>query len=95
MPLSLECVATWVLATGCSTYESLKGRLERRGMPSAVTHLVPACAGAVLSAAVRVPGDTLKHRVQAYLYPNIFVVGWQAEAECRPGTLAAAATSLQ
>ena len=56
------------------TYESLKGKLEQRGLPSAVAHLVPACAGAVLSAVVRVPGDTLKHRVQAYQYPNIFAV---------------------
>ena len=58
------------------TYESLKGKLEQRGLPSAVAHLVPACAGAVLSAAVRVPGDTLKHRVQAYQYPNIFAVSF-------------------
>lgn len=58
------------------TYESLKGKLEQRGLPSAVAHLVPACAGAILSAAVRVPGDTLKHRVQAYQYPNIFAVSF-------------------
>jgi predicted dinucleotide-binding enzyme len=38
----------------------------------AVTHLVSASAGAVVSAFVRVPTDTLKHRVQAYVLPDVF-----------------------
>ncbi len=40
----------------------------------AVTHLLSASAGAVVSAFVRVPTDTLKHRVQAYVLPDVFRV---------------------
>ena len=40
----------------------------------AVTHLASASAGAILSAFVRVPTDTLKHRVQAYLIPDVWRV---------------------
>ena len=38
----------------------------------AVTHRGSASAGAVVSAFVRVPTDTLKHRVQAYVLPDVF-----------------------
>ena len=40
----------------------------------AVTHLASASAGAILSAFVRVPTDTLKHRTQAYLIPDVWQV---------------------
>ena len=40
----------------------------------ALTHLLSASAGAVVSAFVRVPTDTLKHRVQAYLLPDVWQV---------------------
>ena len=40
----------------------------------AFTHVVSASAGAVVSAFVRVPTDTLKHRVQAYVLPDVFRV---------------------
>lgn len=41
-------------------------------LPQAFTHVVSASAGAVVSAFVRVPTDTLKHRVQAYVLPDVF-----------------------
>lgn len=37
-----------------------------------LTQIVPATAGALASALFRVPGDVLRHRVQAYLYPDVF-----------------------
>ncbi len=43
-------------------------------MLQAVTHLASASAGAIVSAFIRVPTDTLKHRVQAYLLPDIWRV---------------------
>lgn len=46
----------------------------------AVTHLASASAGAILSAFVRVPTDTLKHRVQAYLIPDV----WRVSPLIRP-----------
>ncbi len=42
------------------------------GRTSAATHLGSASVGACMSALVRVPTDTLKHRVQAYLHHDIF-----------------------
>lgn len=35
-------------------------------------HVASAGLGAMASACVRVPADTLKHRVQAYRHPNVF-----------------------
>lgn len=58
-----------------TTYEWCKTRLEARGAPSAVTHLASASAGAVMSAFIRVPTDTIKHRVQAYMETDVFLVG--------------------
>ena len=58
-----------------TTYEWCKARLEARKAPSAVTHLASASAGAVMSAFIRVPTDTIKHRVQAYMETNVFLVG--------------------
>ena len=43
-------------------------------MLQAMTHLASASAGAIVSAFIRVPTDTLKHRVQAYLLPDIWRV---------------------
>lgn len=58
-----------------TTYEWCKTRLEARGAPSAVTHLASASAGAIMSAFIRVPTDTIKHRVQAYMETDVFLVG--------------------
>ncbi|CAK0786047.1 hypothetical protein CVIRNUC_009260 [Coccomyxa viridis] len=55
-----------------STYEWCKEKLAARGHSQAVTHLASASAGAILSAFVRVPTDTLKHRTQAYLIPDVW-----------------------
>ncbi|KAL3151859.1 hypothetical protein ABBQ38_012823 [Trebouxia sp. C0009 RCD-2024] len=56
-----------------ATYEWCKAQLEARKAPSAVTHLASASAGAVMSAFIRVPTDTVKHRVQAYMETNVFL----------------------
>lgn len=63
-----------------TAYEWCKTKLEARRAPSAVTHLASASAGAVLSSFVRVPTDTVKHRVQAYMETNIFMVSCQCDA---------------
>ncbi|BDA51047.1 probable S-adenosylmethionine carrier 2, chloroplastic [Coccomyxa sp. Obi] len=60
-----------------STYEWCKEKLTKQGRPQActhpaVTHLASASAGAIVSAFIRVPTDTLKHRVQAYLLPDVW-----------------------
>lgn len=54
-----------------ATYQAVKGTIDER-LPhaSSLSHMLAASAGALVSALVRVPGDTLKHRVQAYFYPN-------------------------
>lgn len=38
-----------------------------------LTHLLSASFGAIVSSFVRVPTDTIRHRVQAYVHPNVFV----------------------
>lgn len=43
-----------------------------------MTHLASASAGAIVSAFIRVPTDTLKHRVQAYLLPDVWRVSHRA-----------------
>eukprot|EP00884_Botryococcus_braunii_P023366 jgi/Botrbrau1/9713/Bobra.0388s0008.3 len=53
-------------------YEWTKNKLEARKQSQAVTHILSASAGAILSALIRVPTDTLKHRVQAYVLPNVW-----------------------
>jgi solute carrier family 25 S-adenosylmethionine transporter 26 len=58
-----------------TAYEWCKRQLQKRGHDNAMTHVVSASAGAVISAFVRVPTDTLKHRVQAYMHSNIFEAG--------------------
>lgn len=35
-------------------------------------HFISASCGAVTSCIVRVPTDTIRHRVQAYMHPNVF-----------------------
>ena len=67
-----------------TTYEWCKTQLEARKAPSAVTHLASASAGAVMSAFIRVPTDTVKHRVQAYMETDVFLVS----LPCSPGDLA-------
>jgi len=55
-----------------STYQAVKGTLDEVLPESwaSLGHMTAASAGALVSAIVRVPGDTLKHRVQAYFYPD-------------------------
>ena len=57
-----------------STYELSKGYMERRGASGTTSHLASASMGAVMSAFVRVPTDTLRHQTQAYLIPNFIQV---------------------
>lgn len=48
-----------------------------------MTHLASASAGAIVSAFIRVPTDTLKHRVQAYLLPDVWRVNhWALTHDC-------------
>ncbi|CAM6009251.1 unnamed protein product [Sphagnum balticum] len=54
-----------------SVYESSKSRLEKY-LPTEVLHVVSASMGTVVASVVRVPTDTLKHQVQAYMHPNVF-----------------------
>ena len=56
-------------------------------MRQAFTHVVSASAGAVVSAFVRVPTDTLKHRVQAYVLPDVFRARPDAPPLCAPALL--------
>lgn len=53
----------------CKTF--LQKRLDGPRAPT-ITHLVSASAGAVASSLVRVPTDIVRHRVQAYLFANVF-----------------------
>ena len=46
--------------------------MAQRAVPDAVAHMSAAAAGAVASAFVRVPTDTVRHRVQGYLHRNVF-----------------------
>jgi solute carrier family 25 S-adenosylmethionine transporter 26 len=46
-------------------------RHERQRHAAAVAHVAAAAAGAAASAVVRVPADVLKHRVQAWLFPDV------------------------
>lgn len=55
-----------------ATYEWCKGKLEARQCGQALTHVASASAGAVISAFVKTPSDTLKHQVQAYFFPNVW-----------------------
>eukprot|EP00210_Caulerpa_lentillifera_P001573 g1511.t1 len=55
-----ECCKTWLE----STWESMKG--------SPIAHFISGSVGAVVSCVIRVPTDTIRHRVQAYVHPNVF-----------------------
>ncbi|GBG60612.1 hypothetical protein CBR_g8633 [Chara braunii] len=48
-----------------------KQKLEK-WLPPSVVHIASATIGTFASSLVRVPADTVKHRVQAYLHPNSF-----------------------
>lgn len=52
-------------------YETTKKRLEDR-LPPGLVHVASATVGTVAASVVRVPADTLKHRVQAYLHRDVF-----------------------
>jgi hypothetical protein len=66
-----------------STYEACKGALEARGASGTVAHLASASTGAVLSAFLRVPTDTLRHQTQAYLVPDVVQVCSSEKHLCR------------
>ena len=51
-------------------YEAASRLLSSTAPPGGLTHVVSAAVGATLSCLVRVPSDTIKHRVQAGLYPS-------------------------
>ncbi|CAD7699192.1 unnamed protein product [Ostreobium quekettii] len=60
------------------TYEGTKQWIQgdnEEGSDTPATHLVSASAGAIASSIVRVPTDTMRHRVQAYMHPNVFQAG--------------------
>eukprot|EP00897_Mesotaenium_endlicherianum_P007358 jgi/Mesen1/6650/ME000340S05814 len=52
-------------------YECSKTKLEKH-LPPHLTHIASASVGTVAASIVRVPADTLKHRVQAYMHANVF-----------------------
>lgn len=55
------------------TYQAFKATADEHLASTrfaSLSHVMAASTGAVVSALVRVPGDTLKHRVQAYFHPN-------------------------
>lgn len=56
----------WLVHTG------VKPMMAQQPVPDAVAHIASAAAGAVASAVVRVPTDTIRHRTQAFLHPNTF-----------------------
>jgi len=61
---------------------------ERQRRAAAVAHVAAAACGAACSAAVRVPADVLKHRVQAWLYPDVLSAARAAlAAEAGPAGL--------
>lgn len=55
----------------CLRCAGTKAHLEAKEWNSWAKHLASGAVGAVSSAFVRVPTDTLRHRVQAYLHPNL------------------------
>lgn len=57
--------------TGSAAHAGTKAHLETKRWNSWAKHLTSGAVGAVTSAFVRVPTDTIRHRVQAYLHPNV------------------------
>lgn len=58
-----------------AAYEACKHWLESTWSSmkdSPASHFISASCGAVTSCIVRVPTDTIRHRVQAYIHPNVF-----------------------
>ncbi|CAM6032798.1 unnamed protein product [Sphagnum compactum] len=54
-----------------AVYETSTSKLEKY-LPKGAVHVVSASMGTIVASIVRVPADTLKHRVQAYMHPNVF-----------------------
>eukprot|EP00892_Ulva_mutabilis_P001060 jgi/Ulvmu1/10955/UM007_0134.1 len=54
-----------------AAYERTKAHLETKKWSNWTKHLAAGAVGAVTSACVRVPTDTIRHRVQAYLHPTV------------------------
>jgi hypothetical protein len=52
-------------------YSASTSKLEKY-LPKGAVHVVSASMGTIVASIVRVPADTLKHRVQAYMHPNVF-----------------------
>ncbi|GAQ78614.1 Mitochondrial carrier protein [Klebsormidium nitens] len=55
-----------------TTYELAKRQLEKKNLPSDLVHIGSASLGTFAASIVRVPFDTMKHRVQAYMHQNLF-----------------------
>eukprot|EP01023_Acetabularia_acetabulum_P019850 TRINITY_DN20212_c0_g1_i3.p1 TRINITY_DN20212_c0_g1~~TRINITY_DN20212_c0_g1_i3.p1 ORF type:complete len:375 (-),score=47.57 TRINITY_DN20212_c0_g1_i3:1117-2241(-) len=55
-----------------SVYENVCQRWEGAGIGASGIHLIAAAAGGLFSDIFRVPADTIRHRVQAYMHPNVF-----------------------
>ena len=58
--------------TACAANAGIKPWVAKRSGPDWISHMAAAAGSAVVSALPRVPGDTIRHRVQAYLHPNSF-----------------------
>lgn len=52
-------------------YESSKRKISKY-LPPDLTHVCSAAVGVVASSVIRVPMDTVKHRVQAFMHANVF-----------------------
>lgn len=50
----------------------MKPALERRGLPPALVQIASASCASVTAAVLRVPTDTVRHRVQVYMHPGSF-----------------------
>jgi solute carrier family 25 (mitochondrial S-adenosylmethionine transporter), member 26 len=50
----------------------VKPFVAKRSVPDAVSHMAAAAGGAIVSAVLRVPTDTVRHRVQVFLHPSTF-----------------------
>jgi hypothetical protein len=53
-------------------HAGVKPFMAKQPVPNYVAHVSAAASGAIASAFVRVPTDTVRHRVQAFLHPNTF-----------------------
>ena len=73
-----EGCKSWIESTWSGLKCAFRCRSRRQctvlwcGRESPLTHVISASCGAITSCVVRVPTDTIRHRVQAYMHPNVF-----------------------